>query len=258
MPQDRSSGAQLTRWNEGLERIDPKVVAKYNAANPDKFRKTAEQKLFDIAVVAASMAHTRGLEVNPDNVKAQNPLLKREQLESLMATPKFYEAMEARGIPAGGVNTGMTAEQLYAIQVMVDPTGNLTPWAKLKRLGISWAKWEGWLKQPLFARYYSELSEKIMAESVPNALTRLNQLADAGDMKAITLLLQLTGRIKPEQAQVTDFKRLVDVLLEAVQSNVSNDQEYAAVVRAVFAGTGQAGLDLPELEAEVIPDDQET
>jgi len=247
----------MDRWNDSVADIDPKVVAKYNRANPDRYRKGPEQQLFERAVVAATIASTRGFELTPENLHQQNPDLKVEQLRSLMATPKFLSALEDRGIAPGDVNTGITGEQLYAIQVMVDPSSALSPWAKLKRLNIPFAKWEGWLKQPHFARYYSELSEKIMAESVPNALTRLNQLADSGDLKAIQLLLQLTGRIKPEQAQVTDFKRLVDVLLEAVQTNVSNDQEYAAVVRAVFQGTGQAGLDLPELEAEVLPDDQE-
>lgn len=242
------------RFGDSIAHIDPKVVAKYNAPNPDRYRKSGAQMLFEKVLVAAQLAHTRGFTIDTDSLLNQDPTLDPVQVTSLLGTPKMLSALEDRGIPAGDVNTGLTGEQLYAIQVMVDPSGALTPWAKLKRLGITFAKWEGWLKQPAFARYYSELSEKIMSGSVPNALTRLNQLADSGDLKAIQLLLQLTGRIKPEQASVTDFARLVDVVLEAVQSNVSNDAEYAKVVSAIFKGTSQAGLDLPELEATVVED----
>jgi hypothetical protein len=209
---------------------------------------SAEQKFFERALVGAYLAHTRQQRVSADTICAQDPGLDMTRVALLLDTPKFRESLEQRGIPAEAVDGQLSAEQLFAIQVMVDPATTLSPWAKLRRLGITFTQWNGWLAQPAFARAYSDVVEKITAESVPNALTRLNQLADAGDMKAIEMLLKLTGRLGSDQGSVTDFKRLMAVVLEAVQRNVSSDVEYAAVVKDLFREVEKEGVAVPELQ----------
>jgi hypothetical protein len=235
---------------------DPGMEPKLHAVNPPK-PKAPVQEMFDRTITAATLAHQSGNKVTPEALHAIDQTYTPETYSQILQTPKLLEALEARGISADPMLLP-TAEQMYAIQVMVDPSMGLSPYAKLRKLGIPWAQWQGWLHQPAFSRIYRSLSERILTESIPAALTRLEQLADAGDLKAIKLSLELTGRYNPNAQAAVDFNALLADVLEAVQTTVKDDREYAQVVAKIAAKTGLAGVampGLPELEATVVDEE---
>lgn len=245
------------KWSESVQRaIDPTVEPKLHAI--DLPRPPAPVRaLYDAAMTAAVLAHGRGLPINGDTLKRLDPTYAEETYTDLLNTPKFIEGLASRGINLKPKQV-LTAEQLYVLQVMLDPTMGLSPMAKLRRLGIPFPKWQGWLHQPMFSQAYREMSERILSESIPAALTRLRQLADAGDLKAIKLELELTGRYNPNAQAAIDFARMAATLMESVQKNVSNDKEYAKIVADFAAMQGIAGVNLPGLpmlEAVVVEDE---
>jgi hypothetical protein len=65
---------------------------------------------------------------------------------------------------------------------------------KLRAMGVSDARWQGWLKQQAFAARVSEVSEDRLRASVPIALQRIHEGVDRGDQKFIELSLEITGR----------------------------------------------------------------
>lgn len=212
-----------------------------------------DQLVFERAVAAAYLAHSRGFPIEPETIHAQDRTLSIPLITDLIFTERFKDALEDRGIPTDAP-IGLTGEQLYVLQVMLDPTTNLSPWGRLKKLDIPFAKWEGWLKQPLFNRAYTENTEKILKESVPNALNMLMMLVNQGDLKAIKLNLELTGRYTPNQQNQVDFQRLMGIIMEALEANISDDGDYARTVAAIAQATGDTvGLDIPEY-AEVVED----
>ena len=161
-----------------------------------KLKKSAEQVLFERAVGAAWLAHQRGFPVEAQTIYEQDRSLNVSVLQGLLGTEKFQNALVERGIPLE-TPIGVTAEQLYALSVMTDQSLGLDPFARLKRLGVSWAVWQGWLKQPLFARLYSKHAEDMLRSSIPAALTALSSRAQAGDNNSIKFLLAVTGYYDP-------------------------------------------------------------
>ena len=59
----------------------------------------------------------------------------RRTVQAAWATPEFKEALSLRGIEFDA-KVGLTAEQLYAIQILQDPTDRRTTKARLEQVGI--------------------------------------------------------------------------------------------------------------------------
>jgi hypothetical protein len=79
----------------------------------------------------------------------------------------------------------------------LNPLNLKTPQALAKQMKISLAELDGWMRDKHFAGAFSSKSEDNLKKYIPIADQALGQLVQAGDMKAITFLNQLTGRFDP-------------------------------------------------------------
>ena len=234
-----------------VEQIRPSQVAVYNKTPRGERKKRAEQLLFEQAVNAAWLCHQRGFPVEPQTIYEQDRSLSLAFLSEIIVTPKFKTACEVRGIPTE-TPLGLTAEQAYALTVMTDQSLNLDPFQRLKKLGISWATWQGWLKQPLFSKIYGKTSEDLLRSSVPAALTALAARAQAGNNDAIKYLLAITGYYDPTaKSQNAEYERVISAMMDAVELYVEDPEALRKIASTVSDAASKWNVPLA-IEAEVI------
>jgi len=140
------------------------------------------------------------------------------------ATPEFKEALKIRGIEFDP-KIGLTAEQLYAIQILQDPTDRRTTKARLEEVGIPIGKYRAWMRNPVFARAMSEQAEQNLGDSVQVALNRLIANAEAGDQRAIEKILEISGRYNPQQQEVQNARTVVMTVMEVIQEELAGESE---------------------------------
>lgn len=234
-----------------LEQIRPSQVAVYNKTPRGERKKKAEQLLFEQAVNAAWLCHQRGFPVEPQTIYEQDRSLSVAFLSEIIVTPKFKTACEVRGIPTE-TPVGLTAEQAYALTVMTDQSLNLDPFQRLKKLDISWATWQGWLKQPLFSKIYGKTSEDLLRSSVPAALTALAARAQAGNNDAIKYLLAITGYYDPTaKSQNAEYERVISAMMDAVELYVDDPEALRKIASTVSDAASKWNVPLA-IEAEVV------
>lgn len=236
-----------------VNEIKPKEIKIYGETNLKAGRKAPEQLLFERAINAAWLAHQRGFPIEPQTVYEQDRSLSIPVLTDLLATPKFRGALESRGIPAS-VPVGITAEQAYALMVMTDQTMTFDPFQRLKKIGVSWAQWQGWLKQPMFSRIYGKSAEDMLKSSVPAALTALANRAQAGNNDAIKYLLAITGYYDPSaKSQNAEYERVISAMIDAVEKHVEDPEALKKISAAVSDAASKWNVPLA-IEAEVVED----
>jgi len=234
-----------------LQKINVADSAIFQKVRKPASVRSPEQILFERAVSAAWLAHQRGFPIEPATIYDQDRSLSLSVLGELVATPKFRNALEARGIPAE-TPVGLTAEQAYALTVMTDQSLTLDPFARLKKLGVSWAQWQGWLKQPIFAKIYGRTTEDLLKSSVPAALTALANRAQAGNNDAIKYLLAITGYYDPSaRGQNHEYERVISAMMDAVEKNVEDPEALKKISQAVSDSASKWNVPLA-IEAEIV------
>lgn len=234
-----------------LEQIRPSQVAVYNKTPRGERKKRAEQLLFERAVNAAWLCHQRGFPVEPQTIYEQDRSLSVAFLSEIIVTPKFKTACEVRGIPTE-TPVGLTAEQAYALTVMTDQSLNMDPFQRLKKLGISWATWQGWLKQPLFSKIYGKTSEDLLRSSVPAALTALAARAQAGNNDAIKYLLAITGYYDPTaRSQNAEYERVISAMMDAVERYVEDPDALKKIASTVSEAASKWNVPLA-IDGEIV------
>lgn len=154
-------------------------------------------------------------------------------VKTAWATPEFKEALRLRGIEFDP-KVGLTAEQLYAIQILQDPTDRRTTKARLEQVGIPIGKYRAWMRNPVFSRAMSEQAEQNLGDSVQVALNRLVANAEAGDQRAIEKILEISGRWNPQQQEVQNARTVVMTVMEVIQEELSGSDEDKAILGRIL------------------------
>ena len=147
----------------------------------------------------------------------------RSTLAKAFATDEFKSALKLRGIEYD-MKQGLTAEQLYAIQLLQDPSDRRSVKARLEPVGISIGKYRAWMRNPLFAKAMNEQSEQNLGDGVNVAMNRLIAAADAGEPWAINKLLEISGRWNPQQQEQQNARTVVLMLMEVLQAKITDKE----------------------------------
>lgn len=147
----------------------------------------------------------------------------------------FRLGLMNRGIDApvgiSGVPAGLSKEQVAAIIAVVSFDDKRSVAAKLKDMGISITKWNGWLKNPYFKDYLQDLSTANFQDAVHQAHDGLLQAVSRGDTHAIKFYFEVTGRHTQDTPQLQNIRLVVARLIESIQRHVTDP----AALRAINA-----------------------
>lgn len=139
----------------------------------------------------------------------------------VLATEEFRMAMRERGI-YWTVRDSLAPEQAYAIGILTNPADKRDMEKKLAAAGITYAIYRNWLRQPLFAAAIKQVGEDLLRDHISDVHTALTSKAVGGDIRAMELYYQISGRFDPAREQQHDINRLVTLLLEVLFRNVTD------------------------------------
>lgn len=194
---------------------------------------------FRNAVAAYDTAYrTTGKQPTVDEVHLVWPKIPKITYSMLFLDENFQKALRYRGIEFNP-ESGLTIEQSMALLKLTDPTDRRMTSTKLKDLGIPMARYQAWMKQPLFIGSYKTQSEAGLKEAIPMVLTKLVGNAESGDQRAIEKVLEVTGRWNPAAQQVDDARTVVLAIVESVIKHVQDSDIRQAIMTdvALYAGT---------------------
>lgn len=198
---------------------------------------------FRNGVAAADLAYrTLGAIPTVDECYRFWPKITKQIYARLFATDEFKAALRYRGVEWVD-GSGLTAEQNYTLLALLDPSDRRTTRAKLKELGVPFAKYEVWTKQPLFMETLAKRQGSLFSATiVPLAENALMGEIEARNMRAIEIGLAMSGRWNPAEKQVEDARAVVMKVLESVIRHVPDPDARKAIMAdvALYAGTLQA------------------
>jgi hypothetical protein len=220
---------------------------------------TKEQKLFEKVLTASIAADRQGLFLEMQVILDQDEGLTKEQVETIWPTSKFQKALETRGI-ASTKNPNLTLRQETFLQAYLNPLNLKTPQVLAKQMKITLVELDGWMRQKQFAKAMSNKSKDNLEKYLPMADQALGQLVQAGDMKAITFLNQLTGRFDANKAGAIDIFSVMMQVQDVILRHVREPEVKRNIARELIAlANGQSPLAaLPEPVSDTIEFETET
>lgn len=163
---------------------------------------------------------------------------KPKTIARVISTPEFKALMKVRGFPMEE-GPKLSPEQVFAVSIITDPTNKKPLAAKLKQAGITYPQYRAWLKQEHFREYVTKLTEDMITEHIGDVHTRLTEKATNGDIQAIKLYYEITGRHDPQRQQMVDLQGVIGLLLEIITRYVTDTNALRAItadVELVMAG----------------------
>lgn len=174
------------------------------------------------------------------------PRIPERTYEKISLEPEFQYALSLRGIEYDPTDT-LSDLQSMALMKLTDPADRRTERAKLRDLGISWPRYQGWLKNAVFVREKKRRTEELFADVSDVALMKLRGNVEAGDQRAIEFALEVTGRYNRQQIAIQDARIVVQTIVEAVIKNVTDPEVRDAILADARAAV--AGFDLNNRKA---------
>lgn len=154
----------------------------------------------------------------------------------LLNKPVFMKAMENRGIGVPSkteVAKGeLSEEQLAAILSITDYHDKRTQSAKLRALGVSTVKWNGWMRDARFKHYVHNLSASVFDDAIHVAQMGLAKRLEAGDVNAAKFYMELTGRFNSgESTQLENLNLVIARLTEVLQIHIKDPDVLRLIYR---------------------------
>lgn len=162
-------------------------------------------------------------------------------LEKIVATEEFAIAMSARGYTWTDTSH-ITPQQVWAVSIITNPTNRRPLREKLSQAGITYHTYRAWLNQPAFAKYIKEIGERLLNDHVQDVHTRVVERATNGDIAAMRLYYDLTGRTDSNTNKaVQDLSATVRLLLEVITRNVTDTTTLDKIQKEIAAVTDGRG-----------------
>lgn len=186
-------------------------------------------------------------------------------ISKVLVTSEFRSVMRLRGYPME--TTTLSPEQVFAVSIITNPTNRKPLAAKLKMCGIPYSTYRAWLKQPHFMEYISKISEDMLGEHVADVHTRVVEKATGGDIQAIKLYYELTGRHDPQRQQMVDINNIIGLLLEVITRYVPDSVALSKItsdIDTILSGGVPKALETFDVsriaadivDAVVVPDEE--
>lgn len=144
------------------------------------------------------------------------------QIQAYMRTEEFRTGMQLFGIEVDESDTGLTAEQQGLLTILSNYADNRDLKRKLGHAGISWAKYQVWLSQPVFRSFHDKLVGTALKQAIPMAQQQLAAKMVAGDLTAIKYGFEVSGHHDPNGKKQVDAQQLLAILLEVIEEEVKD------------------------------------
>jgi hypothetical protein len=163
----------------------------------------------------------------------------RFDLKKSLSRDAFKRALFERGIPVprkrmkkSSVEPALTEEQMAAIMSVINHADKRSIKAKLETMGLTLTQWQGWLRQPKFKEVLHKVSAENFEDAIHHAHTGLITAMDRGEVHAIKLYMELSGRQKDSDPTLKNFRLVVSRIVEALQFRLRDNPELMAEIQS--------------------------
>lgn len=165
-----------------------------------------------------------------------------DEINQYLRRPTTIAALERRGIDRDALLSTSTAgvvspRQVAVAHVMLNHADGRSMEQKLSELGVTPEQYQGWLQDRYFKQYLINLADEVLENVYPEANTVLAQKVRQGNIQAMRLYYDITGRTQSQE--MIKAKVLVNKVLEAVQKHVHNPETLRAIAEDIEGGTYQ-------------------
>lgn len=133
----------------------------------------------------------------------------------------------------------LSPEQLAVANSILNLADKRSITKKLQDFGVSPAKYANWKKNPIFNGYLRERSEALLGDSVGDVHVALIDSATSGDIQAIKLFYEITGRHNAHSQQNVNVQVMLTGVIEAIAKHVKDPetlQKIAADIQEASQG----------------------
>lgn len=160
--------------------------------------------------------------------------LSEEIVRSALFSENVTRGLEMRGISRdatpptkkgelGKNQTRLTDKQLAVAMTLLNVADNRSLTTKLESLGVKSTTYHGWTKSKVFMDFMNQQAEEMFGSAMPMAHKALINKVMAGDVRAMKLYYEMTGRWNGQQSQETaNVKMIIIRLIEIMQKYISD------------------------------------
>lgn len=164
------------------------------------------------------------------------------QIQEFLITDYYREYMGNLGIAISDDDMGLTAEQVGIVTILANPSDGKDLKRKLRDAGISWSKFEVWLKQPHFKEFYDKRMTDSLKQMIPMAQQQIAAKMAAGDTNAIKFGMELTGFYNPNDKKQVDAQALVQIILDVIEEEETDPDKLKRIANKIaLRGTKALG-----------------
>lgn len=146
--------------------------------------------------------------------------LSKKELNAILSDEGVKQSFEGRGMPIIEGRT-LTPDQLTAINTILNFADTRSEKKKLADMNITPAVWNGWRQNPAFKEYMLQRTEGILGDSIPDVHMALVDRARNGDLGAIKMVYEMTGRYKQDQGEINP-RVLVEKVFEIISLEITD------------------------------------
>jgi hypothetical protein len=173
-----------------------------------------------------------------------------EEVSELRNDHLFKESMRVRGIELTNdpMAKSLTPRQMAAAAVMLNLVDRRSDEKKLRDLGISTEEYATWMQNDTFATYMQGRAEKLIDNSTHEAHMGLLKAIRGGNIQAVKLHYELTGRYNPDQDNAVNVRVMLGRIIEIIQKHVKDPNTLTAMatelqqlaIESTATGTGHS------------------
>lgn len=167
-------------------------------------------------------ASTNGAAPTKAQIEQRFTGLPEDWYETFSNNPLVQKSFINRGIVYPPAEDTFTPEQMHAAATMLDIYDRRSDEKKLRDLGITTRQWAQWLTDDRFASYLNDRGERMIANSVFEMHKGTLKGIRGGNIQAVKLGLEITGRYRPDQEAQVDVRRILHTFIEIMQKYVKD------------------------------------
>lgn len=244
---DNEDGGELSK--------DEQTPQKYGEIDLPELPRGVTEKVIERIVSSAWLSHMLEGSIQIDFVKKNLPqgmhVPKGWTVAKLLLLPHVAVRLEARGVPKPSEVNLLTPEQVQALMIITNNRGARWNY-RLKQAGITVAKWNSWMKQPTFRQAFDNFAEGRLKDAVSEGITALSDNAADGDINAIKLVLEMTGRHNPNGDKQVDVQGILLGIVEILQQEVTDVEVLMRVVNRIKGLQTGIGLGQGQIRGEIV------